>query len=1020
MESLARLAAQRPVAITVLAVAVVLLGQMAWRQLPLDLLPDLESPTVLVSVTSGERPPLEMERLYGEAIERRLFTVRGIRAVEQVARTGRLVTRVTFEWGADMDLAEVEVQKAVGLLGTDPDIDEVLVRRFDPRQMPVLALGLRAPSGQPDLVDLRRVARRQVAPALERLEGVAQVRVVGGREAEVHVNLRQALLDAHGLTVAEVASRIAAANLDVDAGTLEDGAEVLVVRGLARFRSPGDVSDVVVRFATRGSGPMVPVRVSDLGEVRLGTADVAGLVRVDGGEGVGLEIFKEAGANTVSVSKTVRGALEHLDADLPGIDVVVASDEAAVVEAAIGDVQSAALFGIGLAVLVLIAFLRTPGPVLIVSAAVPVSLLAAVLGLKFSGNSLNLMTLGGLALGAGMLVDNAIVVVESIVRRRSAGDDAEEAAARGTGRVAGAIAASTLTTCVVFVPVLFIQGLAARLVSGLAFSVVVSLVASLAVAVLLIPALAKWLLPARPVATLDPGSRWMERVVGRLVDRAGVVVMVAVVVAIGAGFALAQLGTELMPPADPGQISARLVGPAGQRVERTERTVASVEAILSQASDDGVMAVVSEVGRVPEDDRFIREEASEENTARLRVRLDENAPRAAEVIAAASPAVDGLSGVQVQWDVGTSAIAVAMGTGGPPVVVELAGRALPDLRVGAERLQRALSERPELWNVRSSFEGGPPELHLVLRRAVADGLGVELNDVAAVVEAHLEGRAATVLTQGDEEMDIRLRLDRVSRDELTSIPLVTATGARVTVGEVADLVPVDGAREIFRRDQKRVARVTARMSDGVESPEARAAALEVIDSVELPPGTQVRLAGEEEERQRTFGDLRWAAGLAMLLVVMVLAGSFESLRHPLTVLAAVPLGLVGVAVALVPQGRPVGVMAALGIIVLAGVAVNDAILLVEEARRQRLEGLGGREAIARASGLRLRPILMTTATTVLALLPLALGVGEAAELRTPLALAVIGGLLASTAGALFVIPCLYALVEGGAASDTSR
>ncbi len=1012
MEGLTRLAVRRPVAVVVVALAVVLMGFLAWRRLPIDLLPDLESPTVLVSVRSGDRPPVEMERLFGELVEQRLFAVSGIRSVEQVARTGRLVARVVFEWGSNMDLGVVEVQKALGPIESDPRVDELIVRRFDPRRLPVLSMGLVAPSGRPGLEGLKRAARRQLAPALEQLDGVAQVRVIGGRDPEVQVRLDRRRLDAWGITLAEVENRLKAANLDIDAGTLEEGDRVYLVRGLARFTSPEDVGRVVVRFAGTTAGSRVPLRISDLGEVVLGDVAVRNLVLVNGREGVGVEVFKEAGANTVRVSRTVREALRNLDDDLPGVEIVPVGDEAALVEAAIDDVTGAAAIGIALAVLVLVFFLRSAGPTLVVAAAVPVSLLAAVLAMRFAGRSLNVMTLGGLALGAGMLVDNAIVVVESIFRRRAAGEDPETAAASGAARVAGAIVASTLTTCVVFLPILFVRGLAARLVSGLAFTVVASLSASLLVAVFLIPALAAWLMPRGRFRAFDPGGSRIEGIVSRLLHRPGTVVGVAVLLV---GFAVAgllRLGTELLPPADPRRISVRLVGPEGQSVEATARMTETVESILRKAAAGGVEAVLAEVGRTPEDDRFIREEQAEENTARLKIRLGPDAPSVDSIVSRAAPAIAELRGVDVDWDIGASALARAMGVGGAPIEIEITGRSLEDLRRAAGRVRRVLEQRPELWNVRSSFEGGPPEIRVILRRTVADGLGVGLEDVAAVLEAVLDGRKATVMTLGDEERDVRLILPRARIEELGNVPLTTSSGVRLRLGDVVRFERVGGAREIHRRDQRRVALITARPADGFDYPEARDAAAEVLGDVDLGPGLGVRLVGEEAERVRTFAELRWAGLLAVILVVMVLAGSFESLRHPLTVLAAVPLALVGVAAVLVPLGRPLGVMSILGLIVLAGIAVNDAILLVDAVRRFRSEGMAIREALARAASVRLRPIVMTTATTVLALAPLAVGVGEAAALRTPLALTLIGGLLASTVASLFVVPCLYLLLEG--------
>src|SRR5690606_37126025 len=406
-EALARIAVRRPVAVTVFAAAIVVLGWVSWRGLPLDLLPDIESPTVLVSVSAGERPAVEMERLYGERIEQLLFTVRGLRAIDQIARTGELVTRVTFDWDADIDLALVDVNKAVAPIAADTDVDEVRVRRFDPRQLPVLVLGLVPADGRHmDLAELRRIAERRIAPGLEQLRGVAEVRVTGGREKQVEVRLDRMRLDAYGLTIDEVRNRIRTTNADVNAGTVVQGDRVFLVRGLARCAGPDDVARTVVRYEETASQGAVPIHVADLGDVVLADAEITHVVRVDGMEGVGLSIYKEAGANTVAVSRLVRDTLERLASDLPGIDIRTVADEAALIEDAIADVESAALVGIALAIAVLFVFLRSLGPIVIVAAAIPVSLLATVFAMSFAGHSLNLMTLGGLALGAGMLVDN--------------------------------------------------------------------------------------------------------------------------------------------------------------------------------------------------------------------------------------------------------------------------------------------------------------------------------------------------------------------------------------------------------------------------------------------------------------------------------------------------------------------------------------------------------------------------------------------------------------------------------------
>jgi HAE1 family hydrophobic/amphiphilic exporter-1 len=1032
-DSIAALATRRPVAVSVCALAVTLVGWLAWRQLPVDLLPDLQSPTVVVSVRSGDRPPTEMERLYGEQIEQRLFTVRGIREVSQVARTGRLVATVVFDWDADLDLGLVDVQKAVGPVSADPDVDEVLVRRFDPRQAPILTLGLVAPSGRPDLAELRRLARRQVAPGLEQLPGVAEVRVTGGREQEVRVLLDRYRLEAFGVTLADVESRLGAENVDISAGTLEEGSQVYVVRAMSRFRQPEDVERVVVRYVTNERNERQAVRVSDLGSVEVVDREIDHLVRVNGVEGVGLAIFKEAGSNTVQVSTTVREALGRMEQDLPSVELTEVSDDAALVVDALGDLQTAAGVGVLLAVAVLAVFLRSAGATLIVTAAVPVSIFAALFLMRFADQSLNIVTLGGLALGAGMLVDNAIVVVESIYRRLAAGDPAQTAAATGTSQVAGAITASTLTTCVVFLPVLFVEGLAARLIEGIAFAVVASLLASLAVAMLLIPALATWFLPKTTVggggaaaagADAMPASRRrVEFLVRLLLGRPRLTVGLAAVMAAASAWLLLGLGTELLPPADPRQFSVRVVGPAGQRVESTARAVEGLESLLTQASGNQLRAILSEVGRLPEDDRMVRTELAEENTARLTVRMAEGGPSGRQLATQLSPALAALPSTEVSWEVGSSALASALGSSGPPVVVEISGQSLPDLRRGADIVTERLSRLDEVWNVRSSFEGGPRELRVELDRALADGLGVDRETLSRVLETSLDGRDVTMLSIGDEERPVTLRLPTPRREDLGDVVFRNQQGRQVAMREVARFSEAEGAREIFRRDQRRTAEVTAYIADGGDTPGAIAAVERALAGAPLPPGLRAELRGEEEERLRTFGELRLAGILALVLVLMVLAATFESLLHPVTVLAAIPLALIGVALALVPTGQPIGMMAMIGLIVLAGVAVNDAVLLLSTARQLMADGVNRIDALVRAAGTRLRPIVMTTLTTVLALLPLVFGTGEGAELRGPMAVAIIGGLLASTIGSVLVLPCLYLVLDrlrpGGRREETA-
>ncbi|MXW07240.1 MAG: efflux RND transporter permease subunit, partial [Gammaproteobacteria bacterium] len=420
-----------------------------------------------------------------------------------------------------------------------------------------------------------------------------------------------------------------------------------------------------------------------------------------------------------------------------------------------------------------------------------------------------------------------------------------------------------------------------------------------------------------------------------------------------------------------------------------------------------VAATLAEIGRLPDDERTIRREAAEENTARLTVRITDESPPANAYANALRDDLDQISNADVEWELNRSALSEVLDSGDAPVVVEIAGSTLYDIREVTESVQNKMLELNELWNVRSSFEGGPPELRVKLNRSMADALQINVRTVAEVIQSSLEGQEITRLAVGDEEYPIMLQIDKPTREELKDVTFTTSRGIKTTIGEVTEFEEVSGAREILRKNQRLTSQITALVSEDYTLPQAIAAVDSILQQQPLTLGMTAQLGGAEQERATTFSELQLAAILAFILVLMVLAGTFESLLQPITILYAIPLALVGVAVALVPMGNPLGVMSMLGLIVLSGVAVNDAVLLIVTAKQLMQEGKDRVAALSEAAGIRLRPITMTTLTTALALTPLLFGGGEGAVLRQPMALTIIGGLVASTIGSLFILPCLY-------------
>ncbi len=1033
MQALIRLAVRRPVAVTMLFVAVLVAGYLSWGRLGVDLLPDVESPKIVVSLRSGDRAPEEMEERYGERIEASLVTVRRMKSVSSVSRTGRILVTVEFHWGTDMDFALIDVQKAVGGIAADPEVDALTVQRFDPRAAPIMTLGLLANAKAIDLDQLRRVGRDSVQRTLERLEGVAEVRLLGGRTREVRVTPDLYRLKAFGLTLADIERRLQSANVDTPGGTIEDGSLVYAVRGLGRFRTLTDVARVTVgwreaspeeqatasRLSAAGAAlatpRLVPIRLDEVSSVDYADEEIQDLVLVDSREGVGVTVYKEAGANTVQVTRRVSEAARALAQDLPGIQLSVVHAQARYIDQAVSEVQQAGAVGIALAILVLFAFLRSPTPTLTVALAIPVSIVTTLVLMYAAGLTLNIMTLGGLALGAGMLVDNAIVVVESTYRHLQQGLPRTEATIRGASEVAGAIVASTLTTVVVFLPIVFVHGLAARLFEEQAFTVGFSLLASLAVALLLIPMVASHVFPKRAVA-LGEGRRHLRlrRLVHACLAARGRVIAAASVLFVVAIALLGLRGTEFLPKSDQGQFAIKLRLPEGTRVENTAASVRTIETALRDNFGPYVEGIYSEVGLLPEDEHMLSEEATGENTATIRIALSDRArrPSAESLVTALDPFLKRVPGTSVNYVMDETGLTSTLGVGSSPLTVEIRGRDLSELRRLTERLRQRLTSLPALYNVVSSFQQGPPEVELRLDRITAAGLGLDLDTIASQVRTQVDGARVTSFQAEDDERWVAIRFPELAGlSRLDDIELNVPGKGPVLLRDVVRPVHSEGAREIYRKDQGRVGIVGAQVAGSVPFSAASAAVRQVLAGMELPSGYRATFGGEEEQRQDTLRQLALAAILALVLIYMVLASLFESLVHPFTIMLTVPLALIGVAFGLALWGLPLGVMAAIGTIMLAGIAVNNSILLVDYAGELRRRGYGVSEALVEAAETRFRPILMTTLTTILALVPLAFGFGAGASLRAPLAVAVIGGLVASTLVTLLVVPCLYALLD---------
>tara|TARA_B100000929_G_scaffold233547_2_gene190036 strand:+ start:1573 stop:4701 length:3129 start_codon:yes stop_codon:yes gene_type:complete len=1017
-----------PVTIAMATFAVVLLGWISLDGLGTDLLPNVETPVITVDLQVPGKSPQEMEERYTRRLERDISTVSGVDRVYSITRSGQAVVVAEFTWETDMDFALLDVQKRMGTYATDDEIGTLDVTQEDPQALPVARIAVTSPE-YADLDELFGAIDTLVKPRLEALDGVASAEIEGDAEKEIRVILDPYLLEAFGLTDSTVVQQIQQANQDVSGGRLEEGDQSYQVKGMGRLTDITEIENLIVgqragvadesgAAAEAGTAAgtatepelRVPVYVKDVGRVILEYAERVTIVRLNGVECLGIAIYKEADASTVSVVQTVLTDIEQLRLDLPNVGFTVVENQARFIEAAVQEVEEAAFYGALLAVGVLFLFLRSITVTMVIGLAIPVSILATFTLMYFQNLTLNIMTLGGLALGAGMLVDNAIVVIENIYRRLELGADPYEAAAKGASDVGVAILASTLTTVSVFLPIVYVQGLVGELFEEQAWTVVFSLLSSLIVAMTVVPMIASRLLRQKS-SDGKPKQRRLYRAGLSLALDHKLVVCVLIVISAGVTFQLAlAIPMEFIPREDQGLFNVDVALPEGSRLEMTDRVAERVGSMIQELGSADVATVYSRSGQDPARVTNVTN-PSGPNRTNLSVALSTGPRRSiAEMVEAIDRELAEIPDLEAKYELQETALQGVLGAEAAPLQLEIIGDDLDTLRRLTAEVGALIEELPAVYNVRTSFQGGQPEIDLNLQDDVVAAFGLTPQSLIADLERRLTGEVAGELSKDQRSRDIRVGFEDVTLNELRSIRIDTAEGAVLTLGDIADPRTVEGPREILREDQRRIGRISGYLVEGAVLSEAIDQVEALVSQVALPVGYGVEIGGEERERAESFASLGFALALSVILVYMVMASLFESILHPFTVMLTVPFAGVGVVVAFWALGEPLSIMAYIGVIMLGGIAVNDAIILVDHVNQLRTT-MPIREAVVQGAQDRVRPILMTSATTVLALSPMALGLGEGAQMRAPMAIAVIGGLVTSTLLTLVIIPVAYEMVE---------
>jgi len=1021
---------KRPVTVLMIFIGITVIGIVALFNINIDLFPDMSYPIVAIMTDYPGVGPAEVESMVSKPYESAISMVRDVKDVYSTSKEGSSMVMAYFNWGTDIDAAAIDVREKIDLVkGHLPEgVENPVIVKFDPSLMPIMVVGISSTRG---LAELKQYAEDNFKDKIARIPGVAAAEIQGGLTREIHVDIDRNRMEAVGLSFEQVGMALMASNLNLPGGHLKAGTLDFLIRIPGEFKSVDEVAGTVV--GNRGG---VPIFLRDIARVEDSFAEVDTESKLNGQRSVIMIIQKQSGTNSVLVSNKIREKLDDIKKTAPAdIKLNIAFDTADFIRGSIKSLQREALLGGLLAIVIILLFLRNWSSTLIISIAIPFSLVATFVLMYFRSMTLNIITLGGLALGVGRLVDDSIVVLENITRHCSGREGCREAALAGSGQVAMAVLAATITTIVVFLPVAFVSGIAGVLFRPMAYTVSFALIASYFVSMMLIPLLSSRFLRIERRKDPSRAPDWFHRrlyQIGGWIDRLDVqyqgVVGWAVrhkrqVIAITAAvtlttFALVPLGlldTEFIPESDEGRFEVQLTMPVGTSFASTGGVVQQIEGIIKNDVPEALV-VYSQYGEGEGMRKAIGNAGP--NYAEITVKLPPISQRhrdVKQIVEAIRPKIERIPDAKfVIQTGGLLSMMMSLGSSGS-VAVDIQGYDLEASKRLAEQVRGIMEAVPGTRDVTVSRKEGMRELRIIVDRDKAGALGLSVYQVASAVETAFKGRTATRFRDSKlgKEYDVVVRLqkaDRAKLSDLSRVSIMSPMGQPVALSNIARVEKAYGPVDIGRKNRQRIVTVScANVGRAVgainQDIEAK------LGKLDIPEGFTVELSGSYKDQQESFKTLMYATLLAILLVYMVLAAQFESLRDPFVIMFSVPLGIVGVIWGLFLTGINFSVIAFIGVIMLVGIVVSNAILLVDYANVLRRQGMELYQAVVTAGRTRLRPILMTTLTTVFGMVPMALGIGESSETYKPLAIAVISGLLVSTVLTLVFVPTLYVIFE---------
>ncbi|MBP3953179.1 efflux RND transporter permease subunit [Bacillus suaedae] len=1000
---------KRPVSVIMIVLAALVLGGISLKNLAIDLFPNINVPIAVIATSYQGAAPQEMEQLVTRPVESAVGSIEGIQSIESMSSPSSSLVIMEFDWGRDIDESmntiRERIDQVAGVLPEGAGRPSIL--RFDPQQMPVMSIGLSGASADV----LQQIAESEIQPMFERVDGVASVSIEGGLTRELQIQMDQAKLAAYGLSGGQIVQAISGENRSASAGNLERGTQDLQLRINGEFTSIEDIEDTPIALPTGGT-----ITVADVAEVTDTFRDVSMKSVVNGEEAVVLSIMKQSDGNAVQVADNMYRAVEEMQAELAESDLSmeVIIDTSTFIRQSISSVVNNMIIGGVLSIAVLLLFLRSIRTTLVIGISIPIAIISTFTLMYFTGETLNVLSMGGLALGIGMMVDSSIVILENIFSKRQQGYTMIEAAKEGGSELAGAVLASTLTSVVVFLPIIFVEGLAAEIFRPLALTVAFSLFASLVVSLTLIPMLSSRLLNKVKVEEEEEPkgfNKFVEKVTNvyhRMLDwalRKPKTTILITLLSIGGSLALYPfIGTTFIPESDQGQVQVSVVTQAGTRLAETEAIATEVSEKIASFGDT-IDTSYATIGGSSQGFN------SSTNQANYTIQLkdpDERDMTTDEFVTALQAEIGAIPGAEIT----VSGVDAGLG-GGAPIQINISGPDFDVLEDLSQQVMWMIEENEGVTNVESTIAEGRPELQIVVDRDMAAEYGLSQQQIMNEITLGYTGQVATRYREGGNEFDVRVILPEEYRQTIQDVEAMMIRnnqGVEIPLISVAELKQVQGPTEINRSNQQRQVRVTSEL-EGVDLGTAMAQVEEQIEAMNKPDGYTMTIGGQAQDMAESFGQLGMALILSVFLVYMVMAIQFESFIYPFIIMFSLPTTVVGVFGGLFITGQPLSVPALIGVIMLAGIVVNNAIVLVSYINILREKGVDRYEAIIESGRSRLRPILMTTLTTALAMVPLALGFGEGAESQMPMAVVIIFGLMMSTFFTLLLVPVMYVLLD---------